>query len=140
MNPLTPKGFLLFGGIILVVVAVGGYLGIIGPTPERSLFGMLWYFTDLENLAHIVFGVVALAAFYLLKDAMMTKWLVALVGVVAALAVVVGLMVGGSASPNVTLAGISGNLENPMDTVLHVVVAVWAFYAAFMGSKTTAVA
>ena len=138
MNILTPRGFLLYGGIILVLVAVLGYMGLIGPTPEQSLFGMMWYFTDLENLAHIIFGVVALLAFYMLKDAMMTKTLVILVGIVAALAVVIGLMVGGSAAPNATLYGISGNLENPMDTVLHVVVAVWAFYAGFMGSKKMA--
>lgn len=135
MNPLNPRGFLLAGGIILVLVAVLGYMGLIGPTPEQSLFGSLWYFTDLENLAHLVFGVVALAAYYLLKDEMLTKWLVILVGVVAALAVVVGFMVGGNASPNATLAGIPGNLENPMDTVLHIVVAVWAFYAGLVGSK-----
>jgi phosphoglycerol transferase MdoB-like AlkP superfamily enzyme len=135
MNPLNPRGFLLAGGIILVLVAVLGYMGLIGPTPEQSLFGSLWYFTDLENLAHLVFGVVALAAYYLLKDEMLTKWLVILVGVVAALAVVIGFMVGGNASPNATLAGIPGNLENPMDTVLHIVVAVWAFYAGLVGSK-----
>ncbi len=135
MNPLNPRGFLLAGGIILVLVAVLGYMGLIGPTPEQSLFGSLWYFTDLENLAHLVFGVVALAAYYLLKDEMLTKWLVILVGVVAALAVVTGFMVGASASPNATLAGIPGNLENPMDTVLHIVVAVWAFYAGLVGSK-----
>ena len=138
MNPLSARGFLLYGGVILVVVAVLGYLGIIGPTPDQSLFGALWYFTDLENLAHLVFGVVALAAFYLLKDAMLTKWLILLVAVVAAVAAVFGLMAGGAASPNVTLLGIPGNLENPMDTVLHVVVAAWAAYAALAGSKASA--
>lgn len=121
-----------------MVVAVLGYLGIIGPTPQQSLFGALWYFTDLENLAHLIFGIVALAAFYLLKDAMLIKWLILLVAGVAVLAIVVGLMAGSSASPNISLAGIPGNLENPMDTVLHVVVAVWAFYAALAGSKSNA--
>lgn len=136
MNPLNPKGFLMAGGVILVLVAVLGYLGLIGPTPEQSLFGSMWYFTDLENLVHLLFGIVALAAFYLLKDEMLTKWLVILVGVVAALAVVVGFMVGASPFPNVALAGIPGNLENPMDIILHVVVAVWAFYAGLVGSKS----
>lgn len=135
MNILTPRGFLLAGGIILVAVAVLGYLGIIGPTPEMSLFGSLWYFTDLENLVHLIFGIVALAAYYLLKDAGLTKTLVILVGIVAALAVIIGLMVGGSPWPNASLFGIDGNLENPMDTVLNIVVAVWAFYAGFVGSK-----
>jgi hypothetical protein len=138
MNVLTPRGFLMAGGVILVVVAVLGYLGLIGPTPEQSLFGSMWYFTDLENLAHLVFGIVALAAYYLLKDANLTKWLVILVGIVAAFAAVIGVMVSGSADPNVSLIGIPGNLENPMDTVLHVVVAVWALYAGFMGSKKAA--
>lgn len=138
MNPLTPKGFLMAGGIILVAVAVLGYLGLIGPTPEQSLFGPLWYFTDLENAVHLLFGIVALAAYYLLKDANLTKLLVILVGVVAALAVVVGFMVGSDPYPNVSLVGLPGNLENPMDIVLHIVVAVWAFYAGFVGSKSKA--
>jgi phosphoglycerol transferase MdoB-like AlkP superfamily enzyme len=137
MNPLNPRGFLLVGGIVLVLVAVLGYMGLIGPTPEQSLFGSLWYFTDLENLAHLVFGIVALAAYYLLKDENLTKWLVILVGVVAALAVVLGFLAG-TDSPNVSLMGIPGNLENPMDTVLHIVVAVWAFYAGLVGSKSKA--
>jgi hypothetical protein len=138
MNPLTTRGFLMVGGVVLVLVAVLGYLGIIGPTPEQSLFGSSWYFTDLENAAHLLFGVVALAAYFLLKDQMLTKWLVALVGVVAVFAVIVGLMNASAASPNIMLAGLMGNLENPMDTVLHVVVALWAFVAAFMGSKKMA--
>ena len=73
----------MLGGVVLVLIAVLGYMGIIGPTASQSLFGDMWYFTDLENVAHILFGVVALAAYFLLKDAMLRKWLVALVGVVA---------------------------------------------------------
>ena len=138
MNILTPRGFLLAGGIILVLVAVLGYVHIIGPTPEQSLFGSLWYFTDLENLAHLIFGVVALAAYYLLKDEGLTKWLVILVGIVAALAAVIGIMVGGSPFPNASLVGIPGNLENPMDTVLHVVVAAWALYVGLVSAKAKA--
>lgn len=137
MNILTPRGFLMAGGIILVLVAVLGYLGIIGPTPGMSLFGATWYFTDLENLIHLVFGIVALAAYYMLKDAGLTKTLVILVGIVSALGVVIGFMVSGDPSPNANLAGIMGNLESPMDTILHIVVAVWAFYAGFMGSKSS---
>jgi hypothetical protein len=53
------------------------------------------------------------------------------VGVVALLAAVLGFLNSANPSPNVGVA----NLENPYDNVLHLVVAVWAFAAAFMKPK-----
>src|SRR3989344_8277713 len=82
------KQFLQIGGAILVLVAILGYVGIIGPAPENSLFGELWYFDNAENVAHLVLGVVALAAAYALKNAEQQKWLVLAVG---ALGILVGL-------------------------------------------------
>lgn len=125
---MNPKQFLLLGGIILILLGVLGYVGL-GPTPEQSFLGSWFWLDSGENVAHLLLGVVALLAYYFLKDAELLKWLVALVGVVALVATVLGFMNLALDVPNLGVT----NLENPSDNVLHLVVALWAFYAAFMG-------
>ncbi len=127
---MNSKQFLLLGGIILVVLGVAG-LTVLGPTVDRSALGPVNYLDNAENVAHLVLGVVALAAYYLLKDAQLQKWLVVLVGVIALLVAALGFMNGANPAPNV---GVS-NLEMS-DNILHLVVGVWALWAAFMGSKS----
>lgn len=127
---MNPKQFLMLGGVVLVVLGLAG-LTVLGPTPDASLLKDFFWLDSTENVAHLLFGVVALAAYYGLKDETLTKYLVALVGVVALLAALAGFMNSGALVPNVGIT----NLENPSDNILHLVVAVWAFYAAFMGSK-----
>ncbi len=129
MNLLSPRGFLLYGGIILLVLGVAG-MTVLGPTSANSLLGDFNWLDNTENMAHLLLGVVAIAAYYLLKDANLTKWLVILVGVVAAVATVLGFMNMAATAPNVGVT----NLELS-DDVLHLVVAVWAFTAAFMSSS-----
>jgi hypothetical protein len=119
---LTPHGFLVVGGVILVLVGVLGFIGVIGPTPEQSLFGQMWWFDNAENVAHTVLGVVALAAAYLMKDADLQRMLVWVVAVIALLVAAYNLM------GSVQLLG--ANLESPMDLILHLVVGVWAVVAA----------
>lgn len=124
-NFRSPKGFLMWGGIVLLVIGILGYIGIIGPTPERSIFGESWYFDNGENIAHSVLGIIALIAAFTLKDEKTQKTLVMLVGVLALVFTVLGFILPGEA-PNLGVA----NLENPMDNILHLVVTVWAFWAA----------
>jgi hypothetical protein len=121
MNLFSPKGFLQVGGAVLVVVGILGYVGVLGPTIEQSIFGSFWWFDNAENVAHTVLGVVALLAAYMLSS-QYQKPLVIAVGV---LAIVVGLynLVG-----EVMLLG--ANLESPADMVLHLVVGAWALYAS----------
>lgn len=125
-NFRSPKSFLLYGGVVLLLVGILGYVGIIGPTPEDSLFGSAWWFSNGENVAHTVLGVVALLAAFLLKDAGMQKNLVMLVGVLALVFTVWGVFLSGN---DFNFFGVA-NLESPMDTILHLVVTVWAFWAA----------
>ena len=127
LNILQPKGFLTVGGVVLLVVGLLGYLGIlIGPTPTQSVFGTSWYFDNAENLAHTVLGIAGLAAAFIFP-ATWQKWLVALLGIIGVLVGVYSLL--GSSM----LLG--ANLENPADSLLHLVVGAWALYAAFMGAK-----
>lgn len=121
MMLLTPKGFLQIGGVVLVLVGILGFVGVLGPTPDKSIFGSPWWFDNAENWAHLVLGVVGLAASFVLKPPMQ-KGLVLLLGVVG---VLVGLL---------SLFGVNmllgANLENPADTILHIVVGVWALAAS----------
>jgi len=125
---MNPKQFLLIGGAVLVLVGILGFLGIIGPTAEDSIFGGNWFFDNGENWAHLILGIVALGAYFLITSAPLLKYLVLAVGV---LAVVVGLLgfFLGAAVPNF----LGANLENPADNVLHLVIGAWALYAGMMG-------
>lgn len=121
MDIISPKGFLQIGGIILVVIAILGFLGVIGPTPESSLFGEYWWFDTAENLAHLILGIVALGVLYGVKDEKTHKTVTMVVGVV-------GLLVGlyGFVSPIL----LGAMLQNPMDNILHLVVGAWALWAS----------
>lgn len=131
MSLFTPKTFLLLGGIVLVLVAVLGYVGVIGPTPEQSIFGSAWYFDNVENVIHLVLGVVALAAAYL-APMPLQRPLVILVGIIA---VLVGLW---SLAVSEVLLG--AGLQNPADTVLHLVVGIWALVAGLRRGESFAMA
>lgn len=129
---MNPRQFLLLGGIILVALGVLGMYGL-GPDEKSSALGAFFWLDSGENMAHLVLGVVALLAYFMLKDENMVKWLVILVGVVALLASVWGFLSNGNATPNVGVA----NLENPSDNILHLVVAVWSLAVGFKSAKDT---
>lgn len=119
---MNPKQFLLIGGVVLVVVGLLGFVGLIGPTAESSIFGQAWWFDNAENWAHLVLGIVGLAAAFVL-GANLQRPLVMLLGIVG---VLVGLY---------SLFGyanfLGANLENPADSILHLVVGVWALWASW---------
>lgn len=127
MNLFTPKGFLQIGGIVLVLVGILGFVGVIGPSPDKSLFGSLWWFDNQENIAHTVLGVAGLVAAYTFP-ALWQRYLVMVLGIVAVLVALYNLT-----STNAMILG--ANLESPMDLVLHAVVGAWALYAVFGGAK-----
>lgn len=118
--PVNPKQFLQWGGIVLLALGIVGYL-------VPNLLGDLLWFDMAENVAHTVLGIVALVlAPMQLGD--LKKWIVVIVGIVALYFGVAGFLVAGNAAPN--WYGVT-NLENPVDNVVHLVVGIWALYAAF---------
>lgn len=125
----SAKSFLIYGGIVLVAVGILGF-GFTGPTPDDSIFGNLWVFTPAENWVHIILGVVALAAAFALKSASQQQMLVNVVGVVALLFAIIGFF------PSF----LGAYLQNPMDNLLHIIVAIWAFWAASGTSAPTMIA
>jgi hypothetical protein len=124
---LTPKGFLTYGGAILLLLGIVGYLNVFTETGFPS-----FYLDNGENLAHTFLGIVALAIVFVpgLNSAFAPyyRWIVILLGIVALFFAVYGFYVGGNAAPNTF--GIS-NLESPLDDILHLVVGAWALYAAW---------
>jgi len=129
---VNPKQFLLIGGIILVALGVLGMVGVLGPTQDESVLvdmGLDWWFDDAENWAHLVLGVIALAAAFVVP-AGMQRWLVLAVGV---LGILVGLY---SVLNDTVLWG--ANLQNPEDTLLHLVVGAWALAASWKKSEAAA--
>lgn len=117
---MNAKQFLQWGGVILLLVGLLGFFGIIGPTPEQSLFGEAWWFDNGENWAHTILGLVALAASMWL-DAAMHKPLVMAVGVLALFFAVYNFF---------SQQFLGANLESPADLILHLVVGVWALWAS----------
>ena len=118
---MNPKQFLLIGGVVLVAVGLLGF-GVIGPTAERSIFGSAWWFDSAENWAHLVLGIVALIAAFVL-GANLQRPLVMLLGIIGVLVGLYSLF--GYAS------FLGANLENPADSLLHLVVGVWALWASW---------
>lgn len=117
---MNPKLFLIIGGIVLIVVGVAGFAGIIGPTPEASIFGDLWWFDNPENWAHLVLGIAALLIAFAVAP--LRTPITLIVGLL-------GLAVGvwGFMAPDL----LGANLENPADNILHLVVGAWALLSWF---------
>lgn len=123
---MNSKKFLKWGGAILVLLAVLGFF-----IPALQQTGSSFYLDSAENWVHLILGLVALAAAAWIMDGQLQKWLVVLVGVIALYFGVWGFVVAGNAAPN--YMGVA-NLETA-DNLLHLVVGVWALWAAF-GDKS----
>jgi hypothetical protein len=112
------------------VLGLAGF--VILKDPSLSFF----WLDGSENVAHIALGAVALAAVYVpgLKDTLKPyyRWIVILVGVIALFFGVYGFLVAGDASGKNTFG--LANLELG-DNLLHLVVAAWAFAAAYLPSR-----
>ena len=122
---MNPKQFLTIGGAVLVLVGILGFVGVIGPTAANSVFGENWWFDSAENWAHLVLGIVAIIAAFVLP-AGLQKPLVLAVGALGILVALYNL-----ASMNL----LGAHLESPADLVLHLAVGAWALVSAMMGGK-----
>lgn len=139
MNALfTSTGFLRYGGIVLLLVAVVGFIGIFNSFEFFSL-------DTGENVAHLALGIVGAGAGFLVANASLHRLLTIVVFVTAVVFTLWGLILpsggalsnGAFANPN--FYGLA-NLENPADTLLHLVVAAWAGAALWMERRQPAMA
>lgn len=127
---MNPRQFLLIGGAVLLLVGILGFVGVIGPTAEDSIFGDPWYFDNGENWAHTVLGVVAIAAAFVLP-ANAQRGLVLVVGLVGIFFAAYNIF---------TEEFLGSRLQRPFDTLLHLAVGAWALLASWrrapMGMRT----
>jgi hypothetical protein len=124
---MNPRQFLIIGGAVLFLVGILGFVGIIGPTAEDSIFGDPWWFDNGENWAHTLLGGVGFIAAFVLPAAAQ-RGLVLLLGVV-------GVLVGVYSIFEQQFLG--SNLENPADTLLHLAVGAWALLASVRRTPAT---
>src|SRR3989344_5126613 len=57
---LTPEKFLIIAGTFSVVIGILGVF-LLGPTPEKSIFGHYLWMDGSENLFHTSLGLIGLA-------------------------------------------------------------------------------
>ena len=123
---LTPRGFLMIGGAVLVIIGVIGFLNVF--TSQG------FYLTTGENVAHLAIGAIALGAVFLpgVKSTLRPYYrsLVIAIGLVALFFAVYGLLLpGGNPPTDLNLFGLA-NLEL-WDSAINFIVFIWAFAAAF---------
>src|SRR6476660_3036827 len=138
MSPMaslfTPKGFLTYGGVVLLLLGIIGLFAL----NDANATPAFWL-DNGETYSHIGLGVIALAIVFVPGlNAMFEpyyRWIVILLGIVALFFAAYGFVVAGNPAPNTF--GLA-NLENPFDNILHLVVGVWALYAAWRPSTAMA--
>ncbi len=116
---MNSKQFLRVGGAVLVVLGVLGFARVLGPTPGASIFGVTWWSDNGESWGHLILGIAALIGAYAF-DAEPQKSLATILGTIL---VLVGLY----SIFNGNFLGVS--LENPADTIVHLVIGIWALIA-----------
>ncbi len=131
----TPKGFLMSGGLVLLLLGLIGFVFLNGSATQSALGSFFWL-DNSENIAHTALGIVALAAVYVpgLNTALKPyyRWIVILVALIALFFAVYGFLVAGDTSGTNTFG--LANLELG-DNLLHLVVFAWAGLAAFWGNS-----
>ncbi len=123
MNIFSPKGFLQIAGILFFILAILTVVGVLGPTPDRSIFGTFWWFDFKETALLGLLGIVSLFVQFLFP-AMWQRYFVVLVGILSVIAGIYNFM-----GNNIKLFGM--NLESPADLIFLLLVGAWALYAVY---------
>lgn len=117
---MNPKQFLQIGGVVLLLVGILGFVGVIGPEQQDSIFEPDWWFDNPENWAHTLLGVAGLLASFVFPAAAQ-RGLVFLIGIAGIYFGVYNLF---------SEDFLGAQLQNPFDTILHFVIGGWALLAA----------
>jgi len=117
-----PKRFLIWGGWVLLLV---GILGFLLPLIISSSY---FTFNSVENWAHILLGIIALTIGYGIKEFSILKWVTIIFGIIGLIFGIWGFIVAGNPFPNFYNIV---NLDNPIDNVAHLIISVWALWSVF---------
>lgn len=122
---MNPRQFLKIGGMMAILVGVLGFF-VLGPTVEKSVFGERLWFDRQENMAYILLGILAFAASSRLP-AFYQRSFVILIGLLSVIVGLYSLVLGNTL--------FAAHLENPADTILHLLIGAVALYTVF-GDKS----
>ena len=129
---MNSKSFLLYGGLVLVGMALVGSLGV-GPTAIQSVFGKWLWFDQASNILHLVLGLIALIAYRLVNSDQMRRYIIAVIGFIMLASALAGFMFAGNPIPNLGFL----NLEQPLESLVNLAFAAWALRFAYKPSDDT---
>lgn len=119
---ITSKSFLVWVGWVLLFLGIAGFI-------FPLIFGDAYLiFNGVENWAHILLGILALTIGYGIKDNRILRAVVIIFGLMGLIIGVWGFIVAGNPSPNFYNVT---NLDNPIDNIIHLTIAVWALWVTF---------
>jgi hypothetical protein len=131
------RAYALFVGIVLTIAGIGGFLSFLvtgnytaagAPSGSVVLLG-IFAVNPLHNIIHLVTGLIALGALAYSGGAYL-RWYALVFGVVYALVTVLGIVMGSNILGLIPI--------NPLDDVLHAVLAIFGLAAYFMTSPSAA--
>ena len=123
---MKPKQFLFIVGLLLFLFGMLGSVGILGPTADKSIFHSIWWFDGSENFADIIVGMSALFAAFAFS-VLWQKYFSLLLGIASFLFGIYSVV---SSTPV-----LGANLENPADSILHLLIGAWGVYVSYFLAK-----
>lgn len=132
---MTPRFYLAFTGCLLLLLGILGYVGIVGPLSNDSIFGTNWWVDNGQSIVYIVVGLMSLLSAFVLRQPMIRKFIAFTIGGLLVCVGLLGIIV--MRRHGMLNAGIA-HLENPAETILHLVLGLWAVWVAIRPDKTSA--
>lgn len=130
---MTPRFYLAFTGCLLLLLGILGYVGIVGPLSNDSIFGVNWWVDNGQSIVYIILGIVSLLSAFVLRQPMVRKFIAFAIGGLLVCVGLLGIII--MRSHAMLNAGIA-HLENPTETILHLVLGLWAVWVAIRPDKT----
>jgi len=120
MESSMSRNFLMWVGYVLIVLGILGFIRVLGPTAQHSIFGNFWWMSSQVDLIYIVSGIVSLFSAYVLPENIVQMVTYA-IGVVAFFVGLYGLF-WATKIFTVPLEGAIGNLIN-------LLIGVWGLWS-----------
>ncbi len=88
---MSTKFYLILAGAGAVGLGILGFVHILGPTPQDSVFGQQWWLNDTQNFLHLIIGISSICAGLFLPK-LRQQGAVWLLGVISIIGAVVSLI------------------------------------------------
>lgn len=120
MSARTSRNFLIAVGYILIILGILGFIRVLGPSPDKSIFGSFFWMDSRLNLLFIVTGVISFFTAYVFADTMI-NFLAFGIGTVAFFVGLYGLL---WASRIFTLP-----LAGPIGNLIILIIGIWGIWS-----------